>query len=613
MKYFFLIMIITLFIPAASFAQKDTVVVKDYYTTGNEGTLNDAINAAMQAGTVSNTVFKLEPYGTYVLNAPIDLSSDPGATLEIDADPAGNTQETAPPMICWSSSTSFSKTYLFDIAGKLVLKNIWILWADLGGTRYTSTIRIGDSVSTSGGSIEADNVIFDYVQQASSGAIQPYATHFVGHFNNCYFRNATDDHFRYYSRAVSLPYTQSSSYGGLHTDTLAFENCTFANIGYVYMQEKDYYADNVHFNHCTFYNVVMYPLESGEWWKMSVTNSLFINTFMFGYIPAAGGAGSGTVSIAPIDTTIFGVDTVAGFGFQVPFTEKDRRVLFANNDYYIEPWLVDWMGWDPQTQTLNPNASPYSKTQYQNRHSDNIPLPQPYFDNITKLYFDSTNSDGSKAWPYFNAANLDSLNPGFVNPPINSDSLKTFLNYKWDTNADILWAWNVGQYLNGSGGQVWPLKEDMSYSNDTLKTAAMGDFPMGDLYHWWPAQYTQWKAQQGSEQDRINSWLATGKDPNATAVANLHDNTPTKYLLSQNYPNPFNPTTQIRYAIPKAGYVTLRVFNALGQEVATLFKGQQNAGNHIVTFNGTALTSGIYFYQLQAGNVSITKKLILMK
>ena len=88
---------------------------------------------------------------------------------------------------------------------------------------------------------------------------------------------------------------------------------------------------------------------------------------------------------------------------------------------------------------------------------------------------------------------------------------------------------------------------------------------------------------------------------------------PIQYRLSQNFPNPFNPTTQIQYDIPKATFVRLSVYNVLGQEVAELVNGQQTAGKYVTTFNGSKLTSGIYFYRLQAGNFVQTKKLVLMK
>jgi hypothetical protein len=90
-------------------------------------------------------------------------------------------------------------------------------------------------------------------------------------------------------------------------------------------------------------------------------------------------------------------------------------------------------------------------------------------------------------------------------------------------------------------------------------------------------------------------------------------NQPKAYALSQNFPNPFNPTTQLKYSIKENGLVTLKVYDVLGQEVATLFVGQQTAGDYTATFDGSKLASGIYFYRLQAGSFSQTKKMILMK
>ena len=159
----------------SSYAQKQVVEVQDYWETTKEGTLNDAVTAALNAGTLSNTVFKLKPYGTYVLTGSI--ITPPGQVLEITADDPGSTQATAPPMICWTASTAPSKTYLFDIAGQVKMKNVTIMWASLDGSRYTSTIRIGDSATVSGGRAEFENVMFDLIQQSSSGAIQPFATH----------------------------------------------------------------------------------------------------------------------------------------------------------------------------------------------------------------------------------------------------------------------------------------------------------------------------------------------------------------------------------------------------------------------------------------------------
>jgi endo-1,4-beta-xylanase len=88
---------------------------------------------------------------------------------------------------------------------------------------------------------------------------------------------------------------------------------------------------------------------------------------------------------------------------------------------------------------------------------------------------------------------------------------------------------------------------------------------------------------------------------------------PTTFALQQNYPNPFNPTTQIRYAVPQSAYVSLKVYNLLGQEVATLFAGMRRAGNYVATFDGAGLGSGVYFYQLRTNDFVGTKKLTLLK
>ncbi len=85
------------------------------------------------------------------------------------------------------------------------------------------------------------------------------------------------------------------------------------------------------------------------------------------------------------------------------------------------------------------------------------------------------------------------------------------------------------------------------------------------------------------------------------------------YALSQNYPNPFNPVTRIEYNLPYSGMVTIKVFDILGREVKSLIEGNFQAGNHSVNFDGSGLSSGIYYYKMTAGNFTQTRKLILLK
>ena len=88
---------------------------------------------------------------------------------------------------------------------------------------------------------------------------------------------------------------------------------------------------------------------------------------------------------------------------------------------------------------------------------------------------------------------------------------------------------------------------------------------------------------------------------------------PTKFDLSQNYPNPFNPSTHLEFEIPEVEFVSLRIFDALGKEVAVLVNENKNPGRYKVDFDGSILASGIYFFKLKAGDFVMTKKMLLAK
>jgi len=88
---------------------------------------------------------------------------------------------------------------------------------------------------------------------------------------------------------------------------------------------------------------------------------------------------------------------------------------------------------------------------------------------------------------------------------------------------------------------------------------------------------------------------------------------PKNFYLFQNYPNPFNPITSIKYSLQKEGLASLKVYDVLGKEVATLVNEFKNTGSYAVSFNAESLSSGVYFYRLQAGSFVETKKMILLK
>jgi hypothetical protein len=89
--------------------------------------------------------------------------------------------------------------------------------------------------------------------------------------------------------------------------------------------------------------------------------------------------------------------------------------------------------------------------------------------------------------------------------------------------------------------------------------------------------------------------------------------TPTQFTLLQNYPNPFNAQTTISYTLSQAGPVTLSIYNIMGQKVATLFDGMQQAGEHKVIWDAKDVTSGVYFGRLEAGRESRISKIVLLR
>ncbi len=99
----------------------------------------------------------------------------------------------------------------------------------------------------------------------------------------------------------------------------------------------------------------------------------------------------------------------------------------------------------------------------------------------------------------------------------------------------------------------------------------------------------------------------------STGVVRIGNQVPGRFQLSQNYPNPFNPSTRIEYDIPRGGAVSLKIYNILGQEVATLVNSTLVAGHYSVQFNASHLSSGMYLYRLQSASGIMVKKMLLLK
>jgi len=207
----------------------------------------------------------------------------------------------------------------------------------------------------------------------------------------------------------------------------------------------------------------------------------------------------------------------------------------------------------------------------------------------------------------FGAENLNiaeednyNLDPGFDANLVAaaSDSMARFVRHIWANNGSAV---GSRPFINlarpnfpfedvasdWKDNQNYPVPENLTYTNAAYMTAATDGKPLGDL-NWFP--------------DELNAI-----DDNGVSAI------PTELTLNQNYPNPFNPTTTIEYSISRTSQVTLKVYNLLGQEVVTLVNKKQKAGQHEIEFDGSKLASGVYMYNLKAGETSVTKKMVLIK
>jgi hypothetical protein len=167
-------------------------------------------------------------------------------------------------------------------------------------------------------------------------------------------------------------------------------------------------------------------------------------------------------------------------------------------------------------------------------------------------------------------------------------------------DEDPLFADTVFYYLSGNSPCVDSGSPDIVF-NDPEDPNNLG-------FALWPAQ--------GSLRNDMgayggNGWIPIANDVNEDDLGKLK--LPTQFSLSQNYPNPFNPTTTIEFALPKSEFVTLKIYNLLGQEVTELVAKRLTAGNYKYTWDAGSLSSGVYYYKIEAGSYIQARKLILLK
>ena len=182
---------------------------------------------------------------------------------------------------------------------------------------------------------------------------------------------------------------------------------------------------------------------------------------------------------------------------------------------------------------------------------------------------------------------------------------------------------NVRNYLGRMGFGLSGSGESMKLMNDAFHTIDSLEY---DDHAPWPVEAdgagaTLELVNPASDNALGKNWKASighgspGKKNTISTLIDVKNGSPvpSSYSLAQNYPNPFNPTTTIEYHIAKGGFVSLKVYDVLGQEVATLFEGECEPGSYVAAFNGHNCAGGVYLYRLTTNAFVETKKLVLVK
>lgn len=517
-----------------------------------KGTLYEAVNDAANLG----KVFKLQRGGVYILDQIVEPSPDAPFVLIGEAGP-----KDTPPAVLQRLTEPGGAEWQRNIvaATDVTLENIAVVGYTPIDEQYRFTVRMTKS-----------------------------NTKLV--INNCFFQNQWGHTFHLVADSVAVDFTNNICWGttqpsnwqngwlwqggGVEPGLLNITNNTFFMQGSV-IGYNGALIPQIIFDH----NTVAYtnrewvypdPVENAQY-----TNNIFYNAAMRGFVGPreAWGYSDGDFSDDADGDSLVGLINIDTLGTWIEgIDDNQREVIYSNNLRFTTQEVLDW-----QTGL----TASYQPTMNEKTAS--------MFEDFAGMVAENNIEE--------------SMDPEFANlPPSESILAPYFANTEGRRNEALRsenwpedWAWDWDD--SRTAILSWPPPIDLKPENMSVWEAGSDGYPLGDL-NWFG-------------EDVRMAWEDGLTSP--VGVEKVEGQVPTNYSLEQNYPNPFNPTTIISYSIPAKSNVTLSVFNLLGQKVMTLFSGVQSAGSYNVDFNASKLTSGIYVYQIQAGNFTSSKKMMLIK
>jgi hypothetical protein len=564
----------------------DTAVIKDYFdmTPNAPNTLYNAI-AADTMNVPAGRVYMLRSNGYYPLtNNIVTPTWRPIVIVGEDNKRLVNNKNinSAPPVICGYPVGEWpyvSNTGGISWKNDLTIKNCSIVSGASDGTEGWAFF--GDAAS--GKRVVLENDLYEHTRWVIVESNNDAGTSLF--MNDCYFVNLSGQPCR----------RSGGVYDGVNypLDTIWVENTTHIMAPGSMYKFRNFDFKKAFFNHNTFINCAGSTFESlGYMSNLVVTNNIFVNSNVQPFDTTLGTADYGETDADNLPTGLINCRPLPA-----SMPQHDRKILVDNNVVY----------WDPKLLKLDSIEN--------NRHTNGSVAWQSQ--EITMNTRTQAMFDDNTTYPYLTEGKWYKELPAFINPQnlmtTVVDSIRAFAVGTVDLNSiNNLSDWRLvntdeTKYYVYSD---WPIPVDLSYSNTDLLTGGTGGFPVGDL-NWFPTKKAYWVTQKDGEYAAIECALQGGCGDGVTPK---NVNTmPVEFALNQNYPNPFNPSTTITFSLPHSANASLKVFDMLGREVATLVNGYTTSGTHEVQFNATNLASGVYFYKLTSGDFTQMMKMMLVK